>query len=276
MKMLPGDLWATTRYYDVYEKTSVSLRGRLGFSNDYIVGFSHPWDTGGVWTTSNYQSFLNIAKNALVEGEMPWGGQLPGNMKNLDGWGVTGYLHTAHFSVLSCHHNNREGGMIYDMKLWRDVTITPAALKVRNLPFYNAWFYDANGKTVTRSLFDYIQDHLGYLIQSSDMTVKKDGAKITSSFALNNYGFAAPLAMKQLRLVLLDESDKIVASQTVGGQLADLQTGTSKSFTVSLTSPNASKIYRIGLFLEAHNGRGAKLANDLPLVAGINVFGTIN
>lgn len=270
--MVPDDLFVLVRYAWVRDKASASLRSRIGYHNDYIVGVSHAWDSGTEWTSDTYQNLVAASARVLVEGEMPWGSQLP---FDIDGWNVLKYLQTNHYTVLSCYHNNREGGVTYDMKEWRDIPVSAAALSGRGLRYYPAWFQDSSGKTISHSLFDYLQDFLGYHIAVSDATVKKDGVKAAATFSLTNYGFAAPLAMKRLRLVLLDEQGRIAAAQEIG-KLADFQAGTKKDCTVVLPLPSATAVYRVGIFLEAPDGSGAKLANDLPMAGQVNVLGTMN
>lgn len=275
VKMVPDDLWVVVRYYNVWAQTSAETKKQLGFHNDYICGFSHGWDTGGAWTTENYLHAKILSSSVLFEGEMPWGGQLPNNMKNLNGWNVVKYLYDNHYTVLSCYHNNREGGVTYDMKKWRSVAVTPQLLDQYGLRYYNEWFKTADGKNISRSLFDYLQHFLGYHFVSSDVTVKKAGTKADVSFSLTNYGFAAPLALKEVKLVLLDKNNKVVDSKKLC-ELVDLQGGSTKKFNVSLTLPNASEVYKVGLWFENHNNVGARLANDIEMVGQINLLGVLD
>ncbi len=273
--MVPDDLWVVVRYYNVWAQTSAASKKQLGFHNDYICGFSHGWDTGGVWSGENYQHAKLLSSKVLFEGEMPWGGQLPDNAKNLNGWNVVKYLYENHYTVLSCYHNNREGGATYDMKKWRSVAVTPSLLDQYGFRYYPEWFKTADGKAVSRSLFDYLQQFLGYHFVSSDVTVQKTGTKADVSFSLTNYGFAAPLALKEVKLVLLDKNNKIVDSKKLC-ELVDLQGGSTKKFNVSLTLPKANEVYSVGLWLENHNNIGARLANDIGMAGQINLLGTMN
>lgn len=275
VEMVPDDLWVVVRYYDVWAQTKATTKKQLGFHNDYICGFSHAWDTGGKWTTEAYQHTKLLSSTVLFEGEMPWGGQLPNNATNLNGWDVVKYLYDNHYTVLSCYHNNREGGVTYDMKKWRSVTVTPQLLDQYGMRYYDEWFKTADGKAVARSLFDYLQQFLGYHLVSSDVTVKKTSTKADVSFSLTNYGFAAPLALKEIKLVIMDSNNNIVSSQKLC-ELVDLQAGTTKQFNVSMTLPSANEVYRVGLWIESHNSIGARLANDVEMVGQINLLGTMN
>lgn len=275
VEMVPDDLWVVVRYYDVWAQTKATTKKQLGFHNDYICGFSHAWDTGGKWTTEAYQHTKLLSSTVLFEGEMPWGGQLPNNATNLNGWDVVKYLYDNHYTVLSCYHNNREGGVTYDMKKWRSVTVTPQLLDQYGMRYYDEWFKTADGKAVARSLFDYLQQFLGYHLVSSDVTVKKTSTKADVSFSLTNYGFAAPLALKEIKLVIMDSNNNIVSSQKLC-ELVDLQAGTTKQFSVSMTLPSANEVYRVGLWIESHNSIGARLANDVEMVGQINLLGTMN
>lgn len=270
--MVPSDLWVVVRYAWVRNSASAANQLRIGYHNDYIVGVSHEWDSGTKWSTDTYQNLVKWSEQALVEGEMPWGSQLP---FDINGWNVAKYLKTNHYTVLSCYHNNREGGVTYDMKKWRDVAATEANLQSYGLSCYPEWFKDSSGKTINRSLYEYMRDFLGYHVMSSSAKVSTNDKTVTASFSLKNVGFAAPLAMKQLRLVLLDESGKIVDSKQIC-KLSELTSETQKDFSVTLTRPDTTNVYRLGIYLEAPNGMGAKLANDLPMVNGVNILGSLD
>ena len=275
VEMVPDDLWVVVRYYNVWKQTNAVAKKQLGFHNDYICGYSHQWDTGGKWTTEAYMHAKLLSSKVLFEGEMPWGGQLPDGLKDLNGWNVVKYLSENHYTVLSCYHNNREGGITHDMKDWRSVAVTPSLLDQYGLNYYPEWFKTADGKTISRSLFDYLQQFLGYHLVSSDVTVKKEGTKADVSFSLTNYGFAAPLALKAVKLVILDKTGKIVDSKQIC-ELVDLQARDTKDFNVSMTLPDTENVYRVGLWLENHNSVGARLANDIDLVGQVNLLGTMN
>ena len=141
--------------------------------------------------------------------------------------------------------------------------------------YYDEWFKTAQGKAVYHSLFDYLQQFLGYHIAASDVQAKKAGTKAEVSLRLTNYGFAAPLALKAVRLVILNGSDKIVDSKKLC-ELVDLQAGTTLDLKASMTLPKSDQVYRVGLFLESHSAVGARLANDVDLAGQVNVLGTMN
>ena len=236
VKMVPDDLWVLCRYYKVWEQATAASKKQLGLHNDYICGFSHNWDTGGNWNTEEYKSAKRISSTILFEGEMPWGPQLPNGLKNLDGWNVVKYLSDNHYTMISCYHNNRESGNVHDMKAWRSVAVTPKLLDQYGLNYYPEWFQNAEGKTVNHSLFDYLQQFIGYHLVSSDVTVKKNETKAEVSFSLTNYGFAAPLALKAVKLVILDSKGNIVDAKELC-KLVDLQADSTKYFNVTMTLP---------------------------------------
>lgn len=279
VKMVPDDLWLVSRYYTIWSRASAESRKRIGFHDDYIVGFSHAWSPGGEWDTPAYKKVLDLSSTVLMKGEMPWSGHVPvgsgTNSAELNGWQVAKYLSTNHYTVLNCYHNNREYGVTGSMKKWRSVMATAKLLDKYGLNYYPEWFKAANGKSVAKSVFNYLQDFIGYHLVSSDVTVKKNGTKADVSFSLTNYGFAAPLAMKAVKLVILDSKGKVVDSKELC-ELVDLQARTTKNFTVSMTLPKSNEVYRVGLLLESHNGVGGRLANDIGMVGEINLLGTMN
>lgn len=277
--MVPDDLWVVTRYYNVWSQASAESRKRMGFHDDYIVGFSHEWSFAGKWDTAAYKKVQELSGSVLIKGEMPWGGHVPAgsssNSADLNGWSVAKYLSKNHYTVLNCYHNNREYGGTYSMKKWRSEMATAKLLDKHNLNYYPEWFKTADGKSVFKSVFDYLQDFIGYHLVSSDVTVKKAGTKADVSFSLTNYGFAAPLALKEIKLVILDSKNNVVDSKKLC-ELVDLQAATTKDFKVSMTLPKSNEVYRVGLLIENYNGVGARLANDIDMVGQINLLGTMN
>ncbi len=278
--MVPKDLWVVTRYYNIWSKAGAESRKRIGFHDDYIVGFSHEWSTGGKWDTSASKKVQELSATVLMKGEMPWSGHVPagggnGNSAELNGWSVTKYLSKNHYTVLNCYHNNREYGVTGSMQKWRSEMATAKLLDKHNLNYYPEWFKTSDGKSVFKSVFDYLQDFIGYHLVSSDVTVQKTGTKADVSFSLTNYGFAAPLALKEIKLVILDSKNKVVDSKKLC-ELVDLQAATTKNFKVTMTLPKSNEVYHVGLWIESHNGVGARLANDIGMAGQINLLGTMN
>ncbi|MBE5787485.1 MAG: DUF4874 domain-containing protein [Clostridiales bacterium] len=270
VRMAPKDVPVTVRYTWIRDEAAAPLKARIGYHDDYIIGYPHAWATGGYWDTEEHQEFIRNSSKVLVEGEMPWGGQSPGGV---DIWNVAKYLADRHFSVLSCYHSYREYGVHYNLYHARSTLVTPESLAEHGLPVpYEAWFRNGDGTAREANLFEYIQYFLGYHMQMDNARADIGEDKITLSLDMTNYGFAAPLLLKGLDAVLVDENGQIVASKSLG-KLNKLLPGT-HALQAEMDLPGEGN-YRLGVRLYNAAGTGAKLANDLPFENGINFLGEI-
>lgn len=88
--------------------------------------------------------------------------------------------------------------------------LEPAFLKRNHLPVADAYFEDADGQYVSRTMFEYIRDHLGYRLELQDSShptnaIAGDGFKTTAKVI--NCGFAAPVNPRPVYLVLVDQDN---------------------------------------------------------------------
>jgi len=271
VRMCPEDLPIVVRYDWVREEIISTLRHRVGYHDDYIVGVSHGWSTGGRRGTESYNRVVKNSPRVLVEGEMPWGAQ----SEELDAWNIARYLHELHFTVLSCYHNYREGGGRYVLRRAVSIPATQVSLKQNKLPIpYDEWFLKADGSNMKRTVFDYIRDFLGYHLQANRAVADVKDGEVSLTLQLTNYGFAAPLAMKGFDAVLVNEQGEIVASDSLCA-LEMLQPGAPYTCKATLQLPDDGGNYRLGVYLYDYAGTGAKLANDIPFENGVNILGGV-
>lgn len=99
----------------------------------------------------------------------------------------------------------------YSIDEWKNEKLDPEFLKKNRLPFSPAYFEDAEGKAVSKTIFEYIRDHLGYrleLTKGSYPDKATPGKAFKAVFSLVNRGFAAPINSRGVYLVLIDK-DKV-------------------------------------------------------------------
>lgn len=282
---IPEDMYLQVRYhYLKYDNISAEDPNydRVGFHDDFLIGTPHGWNTaGGDPSSALWKKMHDESANALVDGEMIWGsanGSYTGG-KSINAILMAQRLADHHFTSLSMTHNYKEGkgnsaGKLYSMADWQKEYVNPKILDANDLPYNENWFLDREGNNLPRTMFDYIRDYLGYYLtcEGAEATVK--GTEVTVSLDMKNYGFAAPLGLKDITLVLLDSEGNEVDSKEAF-TLAELQPGETCTVQIALTKPTSNRMYRLALRAEADDGTPARLANHMEVWNGYHVLGDL-
>ncbi|HHV51498.1 MAG TPA: DUF4832 domain-containing protein [Clostridiales bacterium] len=124
---------------------------------------------------------------------------------------------------------------------------------------------------MTRSLFAYIRDYLGYYVAANNITATVNGNSVSVNVKLMNYGFSAPHGMNKMELVLTDKNNNVLDSK-IACELKDLQPGNEVSVSGTLTASKLYAGYKIGIRFVNAIGTPVKLANDTEYSKGINTL----
>jgi len=122
-------------------------------------------------------------------------------------------------------YSEREG-QPYSIDHWLGATITPESLQGAAMPLADGWFEDGFGRPVTRTQFEYIQDHLGYRLelQSARLPERvKVGAEFRVEVELANRGFSTLHNPRPVILALLDRTGNVVELPVPGADLRQWQ-----------------------------------------------------
>lgn len=248
-------------------------RSRVSYHDDYLVGEDHAWSVATTQNLSEYKLLLADAPNMLIDGEMPWGTDTYYNQGNIDGTLMAQRLQEQHFTSMSLVHNYKEGSAFstYNMVEWKSIEANENYLKTNNLNYSPAWLKDASGKATGRSIFAYIRDYLGYYIEANNVNATISGKTVKIDLNLLNYGFSAPLGMKEIAVVVTDQNNNVIASQKAC-ELIALQPGKNIAVSQTLTIPELCSGYKIGIrFINAVDTT-AKLAIDTEYKNGVNTL----
>ena len=271
----PKELFVQVRmvsYKNLLDKND-PRRERVGYHDDYLVGVKNSWNTGLVPGMEEWEQETAESPYVLTDGEMPWGSDTS-FVQHVDSYLMAKRLNLHCFGSLSLAHHYKEGGRSYSMEKWKSEVTSAKKLNGEGLPYAPSWFTDESGKTVDRSMFAYIRDYLGYYLEASQVKAKIDGKKLRVDLQLTNYGFAAPLSMKQPELVLIDKNGKVVSAATIC-KTVDLQTKRAVSATVELKLPADPYGAAVGIRFTNPMGTPARIANDIEYVNGINILGRL-
>lgn len=114
--------------------------------------------------------------------------------KGVDGLNAAVRMRLHHYSSFSVAHSYAEReGKPYSIDRWLSTAITPEPLRQAAMPVGGGWFEDGFGQRVTRTQFEYIQDHLGYRLELQSARIPEQvmtGAEFKVEIELINRGFS--------------------------------------------------------------------------------------
>lgn len=254
-KIIPDDIYIMVRTPEILSQVPAKYEHRISVHDDFLVGMDHQWGMMS-WNDPQYKDLTNKNRHAIADGEMPWGDYKendipfaingPDLVKQVVGYGLT---------TLSITHNYKESrsdekGTTYHLEKWKNEYLTKEELESNNLP-YSPAMLNADKQI---SIYKYLQYHLGYNLGVSNLL--KD--EHTTSFMINNFGFAAPLEY-ELEII-------------VDGQKLDVEQKQLFMFEQQLITINKNvKEIKIK-YTHKRSGATIKLANNLPYENGYNII----
>lgn len=273
-EMVPENTYIQGRYMVVTQEADEEYDARVGYHNDFLIGRPHPWNTaGGNNESEEYQEFEQTNKYRLNDGEMPWAGGTQEPNEYIDGKNLIQQLYEHHMTTLSLEHNYREfikGGeqpeSYYNIMRYRSEMLSLDDVKALGVPYYGAYFTDADGNPIQHSIYDYIADFLGYHLVLSDLSVTDSSV----SLMVTNYGFGAPLNITGAELVLIDSAGNEESYPLTGLDVKTLCTYGQQTLTAEI--PHTLDGYTIGVRFNRHGGYHIQTANALGYENGVNVI----
>jgi hypothetical protein len=188
---------------------------RIGFHND---GFLANNTCGGTWTepplysnpgNPEFDYMTTESPYVQIDGELFWadiGGKVDG-MRAIERF----RLH--HYSSFSIAHSYSEKeGKPFSIDDWMQTPLTAEQLAEANLPISDGYFKDIFGNEVTRTVFEYITDHLGYRLEMQKATfpiAMKVDDELTVEAEIINRGFSAIHNPRPVFFVLIDSDGQV-------------------------------------------------------------------
>lgn len=281
-------LW---RYKTDYFDHNADYYDRISFHDDYLIGdYDDSNNLGSKQPISNVTEeekamISEACKTLNVDGEMIWGraNQSLVGSDTIDAIKVAKRLRDDHFTSMSLEHNYKESDdnsiasgvpNEYAIVHWQSEFINRNVLDREGLLYQEEWFKDKNGNNISRNMFEYIRDYLGYYLVAENASAKTDGGKVDVSLTLNNYGFAAPVGLSSIKVVLLDADDQVIEEKEACDLLA-LQTNEPQDIRVSFTRPDSGRAYTVAIAAQDSAGTPVRLANDVEFRGGFNILGEL-
>lgn len=193
---------------------------RIGFHND---GFLAGKTDGGTWTeppryanpgNPEFDYMTNECPFVPVDGELFWS-DINGRV---DGFKAAVRMRLHHYSSFSLAHSySGQEGKPYGIDVWMRTPLRIEQVKEAKLPISDGYFEDAEGRSVERTPFEYIRDHLGYRIELQGArfprTVSRAGT-LPVEVALINRGFSVLHNPRKVCFVLISAAGEIARIQS--------------------------------------------------------------
>lgn len=271
--LAPDGIYTQVRTFDMLCKVTSENQSKVGIHDDYIIGdLSHKWAFIPS-TSQQYEAVMLKSKLTVNDGEMPWGrakkDDLPDGepLNSLDGKAILAQLSAYSLTSFSLSHNYIEDGNENSMAKWKKVYLSYDEALNLGINVNPELFKNANGNSVTLSVYNIVRYHLGYQLVLSNY--KNSGDRV--SFTVTNYGFAAPLNFNYFALVLKDKkTGKAIEQEIEEYDKTQLQSGTSVKY--DLTIPHEYEA--VGVKMDTFKGRNINpiFANSTKYKDGIQYF----
>lgn len=282
--MPPEGTYLQARYTNVVSLTKKAPNAdKVGYHNDFLVARPHPWNTAGDKNyTPSYKTFAKNAPYRMNDGEMPWVGATQEPNEYVDGKKFIQQAYEHHFATLSIEHNYKEvqkkapSPSAFNIARWKTEAVTAQDLKTLGVPYYDSWFVDKNGDAVTRTIYEYLRDFLGYqLILSNLSTAAGQNGGNTVAFLLTNVGLGAPLTLDRMELVVKDKGTGKESRYPIKDfDPLKLTTYGQQAFTLTIKETPENCTLGVAILRERNKDGDytIRTANNIPFENGVNII----
>lgn len=200
---------------------------RLGIENDAVFG-KVPYgygnaDAGTGGLEDGNDQWLQLTQEAAYtpqDGEMYLNSWFTANDAWVDAKRCVLQFSEHRFTTFSISHGYLETKRADSSQIgkWKQVAVTEDWLKENNVLYDTDWFKDKNGKTVSRNVFEFVRDHLGYRVVGRNLKVtgdSKPSATIQVDMTIENRGFSAAFNLES-GFAILDANNNVVSTVKCG------------------------------------------------------------
>ena len=248
--------WIKNNFVSQYPQ----YKNRIGYHDDYFTAGT-PSTSGQIseFVVGNAQ-FTKVAEESF---DVRFHAEIPYNENSVYGFNVLIDPAQLLFYLKSFHAQSLDITQNFELNItaWKTIPVTPSFLRSNNIFFDENYFRNADGQPEVRSLYDFVRDHLGYrlnLLPSSLVTF--ENGRIRYDLKLTNTGFGTVLNPSEVYLLVLDNSNNIVAEEKLDVNTKSWQPWDKNHETELLTHSLSGNIaiaspgeYRIGLWIpDAH------------------------
>ena len=269
-----------------------SWYNRLGVENDAVFG-KVPYgygnaDAGTGGLEDGNEQWLQLTREAAYtpqDGETYWNDWLKENDAWIDGLRCVLQFSEHRFTTLSIKHCYLDWGRDEKAEIgkWKKLPVTEDWLKQNKILYDADWFKDKNGKVVSRNVFEFVRDHLGYRVVGKNLKVtgnSKPSANIQVDMTIENRGFSAAFNLES-GFAILDANNKVVSTVKCGNPETwynrnpdNYNDGKQLSHKLStkIQLPKKAGHYKLAFYLKNTLNRYARISIDTNVVNGYHVL----
>lgn len=285
--LCPENIYAQVRrpiFKDLIDD-SASYKNRVGFHIDSYFGIMDATELGSSgysYGLPEWNTQVETGSYTPNDAELYWFTQFIDSGIYAEGYASLLGASQLHLTTLSALNGYLDQGPDTDgcMVRWKALPVTEKWLSYNGIPYSAKWFKNADGSSVSRSVFDYINEYIGYRISAVDLTTSCLENSLDVSLRLKNYGTSSAFNLTG-ELVLLDSDGNVIRAV----QTSDPSTWYPRNpdnyydtdfplHTVSgsFEMPTESGTYKIALRLSNSIGSTARLDNNIPYENGYNIL----
>jgi hypothetical protein len=255
LEILPQNRQTMMR--NVGDKNNANLspeqKSRIGYHNDFFTDNKHVnYLSWGYFSTTTYTQVQAESPNVMVEGEMPYEGPTDTDYLRyvLDPIQSIKQFRDHRYNTFSLTHN-------YPVTFagWKNMYLSKGQMDQYNFPYSPEFF-----KNGSRTVYDYVADHLGYrlYVDHEGSSVADNGSQLTCKIKLINYGFSALHNPREVYLVLTNCTNEVVNLVQVNSNPSTWHTGVDNSLSGIIPKPANLTNYKIGLWMPDYEGSKTK------------------
>lgn len=287
--LCPENSYAQVRrpiFKDLIDDSS-AYKKRVGFHIDSYFGIMDATELGSSgysYGLPEWNTQVNSGSYTPNDAELYWFTQFKDSGIYAEGYASLLGASQLHLTTLSAVNGYLDQGPDTDgcMVRWKSIPVTEKWLSRNGIPYSPAWFKNSDGGLVSRSVFDFITDYLGYRLSAESFETNISGNRLNLSLKLKNLGTSSAFNLTG-RMVLLDESGNEMQSFATDNPSVwyprnpnDYSDTAFPAYTVSggFDMPSESGTYKIALKLCNGVGSSARLDNNIPYENGYNIIHT--
>lgn len=289
--LLPDGVYTQVRTpaYKNFVSDDKEYKKLIGFHKDDYFGIMNTDQMGDkseyIYGHSGWEQQLKEGAYTPNDAELYWWSQFEDMREWPEAYASLVGASQLRLTTLSAYNGYLDQGPMKDgaMVRWKSYPVTEKWCKENGINYSENWFKNIGGAELSRSVFDFIRDYVGYRIQAKELKCTggdKCGDKIDIELKINNLGFSSAFNLES-GFAILDSNGNEVSSVQAGDP--EKWYGTDPDdyskrellehkINATLKLPEKYGTYRLAFYMRNKLGVGARLDNNVEFENGYNII----